>query len=255
MNKKIRQLRLSPKISSNVYSGTQELLDTEAGLKRYSTGIVQNLFTKMGLKQRNLRGELRVLEFGAGVGYLAEIFRNQFQLEIDCVEIDPQLASLIREKNFKCFQFLGDCSHKYGAIYTSNVLEHIEKDVDTLVELYDTLKPGGVIGIYVPAHPFLYSSMDLEVGHVRRYKRKELKRKVQEAGFKIESLTYDEFLGFFASAIVKGIGYKNKANLGSQKSLIFYDKVVYPVSSVLDLLGCRYIVGKNLILIATKPDN
>jgi SAM-dependent methyltransferase len=254
MNKKVRQLRLSPKINSNVYSGTQELLDTEAGLKRYSTGIVQNLFTKMGLNYRNLLGELRVLEFGAGVGYLAEIFRSKFQIEIDCVEIDPQLVSLIREKNFKCFQFLRDCSDKYEAIYTSNVLEHIENDVETLAELYNTLKPGGVVGIYVPAHPFLYSSMDLEVGHVRRYKRKELKRKVQEAGFEIQSLTYDEFLGFIASAVVKGIGYKNKAKLGSQKSLIFYDNIIYPVSRVFDLLGCRYIVGKNLILIATKPD-
>lgn len=89
MNKKLKQLKLSSKINSEVYSGTQELLDTEAGLKRYSTGIVQNLFTKMGLMERNPLGELRVLEFGAGVGYLAEIFRGKFHIEIDCVEIDP----------------------------------------------------------------------------------------------------------------------------------------------------------------------
>ena len=113
--------------------------------------------------------------------------------------------------------------------------------------------PGGIIGIYVPAHPILYSIMDKEIGHVRRYTRSELKEKVNVAGFSIQSITYDEFLGFFASVVVKIVGYKNRANLGSKNSLVFYDRIIYPISRVFDLLGFRYIVGKNLILIATKP--
>jgi hypothetical protein len=96
--------------------------------------------------------------------------------------------------------------------------------------------------------------MDKEIGHVRRYTRSELRNKVQDAGFTIESLTYDEFLGFFASIFVKIVGYKNGANLGSKNSLIFYDKVIYPMSKVLDFLGFRFILGKNLLLIATKLD-
>jgi hypothetical protein len=96
--------------------------------------------------------------------------------------------------------------------------------------------------------------MDKEIGHVRRYTRAELKSKALSAGFRIESITYDDFIGFFASTLVKIIGYKNGASLGSKNSLIFYDRVIYPMSRVLDLVGFRYMLGKNLILIATKPN-
>ena len=237
---------------SQTYSGTQELLDSEVSLIGYSTEIVRKFFSKMDLQKRIKEKEGNLLEFGAGTGFLAEIFQTQFQIKPDCIELDPKLVDIISQKGFKCYQFLNQIPQKYGAIYTSNVLEHIENDTAVLKELFDSLTPGGVIGIYVPAHPILYSMMDKEIGHVRRYTRSELKTKVIEAGFSIQILTFDESIGFFASAIVKILGYKNRANLGSQKSLIIYDKFVYPISRVLDNLGFKYVLGKNLFLIATK---
>jgi hypothetical protein len=204
----------SQSITNPVYSGTPELLATENGLVNYSSSIVRKLHSKM-----NLTPSSNICEFGAGTGFLAGIFRSKFQIEPDCIELDPELILLIKSKKLKCFQ--------------------------TLV--------GGVIGIYVPAHPMLYSTMDEQIGHFRRYTRGELKDKVLDAGFSIQSLAYDEFLGFFASALVKLVGYKNMANLGSKKSLVFYDRFVFPISRALDFLGCRYFLGKNLILIAVKP--
>ena len=238
---------------SQSYTGTQELRDSEVGLVGYSTEIVRKFFSKMNLQSRIKEEKGSILEFGAGTGFLADIFRSQFDIEPDCVELDPELVSLIKSKQFKCFQFLRETSKKYAAIYTSNVLEHIEDDSAILKDLFDSLEYGGMIGIYVPAHPVLYSTMDEEIGHVRRYTRSELRNKVEGAGFMIESLTYDEFIGFFASIFVKIVGYKNGANLGSKNSLLFYDKAIYPISKILDILGCRFIIGKNLILIAGKP--
>jgi hypothetical protein len=237
-------------INNPLYAGTSELIATENGLIRYSKSIVKKFYRKL-----ELSSSTSICEFGAGTGFLAEIFRAQYQIEPDCIELDPNLVSVIKSKGLNCFQFLSKSPQNYQAIYTSNVLEHIENDSATLKELFNSLIPGGVIGIYVPAHPFLYSTMDREIGHVRRYTRSELRRKVLAAGFSIQTLSYDEFIGFFASAFVKIVGYKNKANLGSQKSLVFYDRVIYPISRVFDLLGFRYIVGKNLIVIATKPLN
>jgi hypothetical protein len=239
---------------SQSYTGTQELRDSEVGLVGYSTEIVRKFFAKMNLQARIIQEKGSILEFGAGTGFLADIFRSRFKIEPDCIELDPDLVSQIKSKKFKCFQFLEETPQNYSAIYTSNVLEHIEDDSAILKELFNSMVKGGVIGIYVPAHPFLYSTMDKEIGHVRRYTRSELRNKVQDAGFTIESLTYDEFLGFFASIFVKIVGYKNGANLGSKNSLIFYDKVIYPMSKVLDFLGFRFILGKNLLLIATKLD-
>ncbi len=234
------------------YQGTQELLDSETGLIRYSTEIVRKFFSKMKLQTRIIDESGSILEFGAGTGYLAGIFQSQFHIKPDCIELDPSLVEVIRQKDLKCFQFLSETSQNYTAIYSSNVLEHIEDDVTVLKELFESLVPGGVIGIYVPAHPILYSTMDKNIGHVRRYTRPELKRKVEASGFIIRVVQYDDFLGFFASSLVKVIGYKNAANLGSKKSLQFYDTVIYPVSKVLDYLGMRFLLGKNLLLIAER---
>jgi SAM-dependent methyltransferase len=238
---------------SHAYTGTQELLDSEVGLVGYSTEIVRKFFSRMGLENRIIQKNGKLLEFGAGTGFLAQIFQTRFGIKPDCIELDPNLVKKIRESDFECFQFLNELPQKYQAIYSSNVLEHIENDSEILEELYDTLTPEGVIGIYVPAHPILYSAMDFEIGHVRRYTRSELIKKVEKAGFKIQSISYDDFIGFFASMVLKAIGYKNKAGLGSKKSLIIYDKFIYPSSKILDQLGFRYLIGKNLLLIAVKP--
>jgi hypothetical protein len=95
--------------------------------------------------------------------------------------------------------------------------------------------------------------MDYQVGHVRRYSKPELKRKILNAGFKIDSLSYSDSLGYFATILVKMIGYRETGNLGSTKSLLFYDRFIFPLSKVLDSMGVRHLIGKNLILIARKP--
>ena len=68
--------------------------------------------------------------------------------------------------------------------------------------------------------------MDKSVGHVRRYEKKELIRKVKKSGFKIVYCNYADAIGFFASIIIKFFGYDTNKGIGSKKSLIFYNKIV-----------------------------
>lgn len=234
-------------INNSKYFGTPQLLATEEGLIRYSTSIVRKFHRKLDLKT-----ESKILEFGAGTGFLATIFRSKYQIVPDCVELDPELSKLIRSKGFFCCQFISELSSQYDAIYTSNVLEHIEEDEKILVELHKIIKPMGLIGIYVPAHQLLFSEMDVQVGHLRRYSKSELSLKVESAGFHVECITYDDFLGFFASMFVKVVGYDAQTKLGSSKTLEFYDKIIYPVSRILDFCGFRHILGKNILLVARK---
>jgi len=111
------------------------------------------------------------------------------------------------------------------------------------------LKPGGIIGIYVPALPFLFSNFDREVGHFRRYKKRELIKLVKLAGFEIENCYFNDSIGVIASLVVKIFGY-NKEKFGSKKSLILYDKYIYPISKILDKIIFKHLIGKNLFLFA-----
>ena len=115
------------------------------------------------------------------------------------------------------------------------------------------MKQGGKIAIYVPALSMLFSDLDRHVGHFRRYEKKELIHKVELAGYEIETCFYNDCLGVLASLSLRLLGYKNRAGLGSKKSLLIYDKFIYPVSMILDRIVFRHVIGKNLFLFAVNP--
>jgi SAM-dependent methyltransferase len=233
------------------YSGHKELYATEVGLRSYSSHIVREFSRKMQVPIR-ATPDWRVLEFGAGTGFLAELWQLYFEITPDCIEIDPELTSIILKKNLKCFSSIKDLKSKYDVVYTSNVLEHIEDDQAALREIYDIISPNGLIGIYVPAIPFLFSDMDRTVGHFRRYTKLELERKVNGAGFKILSVRYVDSVGVLASLLIKIFGFKGKSNFGSIASLRIYDIYIFPISRLIDKLGFQHVLGKNLMLIAEK---
>jgi hypothetical protein len=49
---------------------------------------------------------------------------------------------------------------------------------------------------------------------------------------------------------LKIFGYKGKLGIGSKKSLVIYDRVIYPISIFLDYFFMKRVIGKNLLLIA-----
>ena len=230
------------------YSGTQELLDIEEGLAGYNLDIVKKLYKGLGLP-KNMEAQ-SILDFGAGTGALAEVWKSEFGIEPICIEIDPHLIEKLKKKGFATYASIGLISVEVMAIYTSNVLEHIENDVQALRYIKSKMKKGGKIGIYVPALPILFSDLDRNAGHFRRYKKNELVSKVTLAGFKIQACYYNDCIGVLASLALRVLGYKNRVGLGSKKSLIFYDRFIYPVSAMLDKILFKRVIGKNLFLFA-----
>lgn len=71
-----------------------------------------------------------------------------------------------------------------------DVLEHIDDDVGTLRHLLELLEPGGILVLTVPAHPLLFDEMDEIAHHRRRYRRVELRQKLESAGFRVLRLAH-----------------------------------------------------------------
>jgi cyclopropane fatty-acyl-phospholipid synthase-like methyltransferase len=73
---------------------------------------------------------------------------------------------------------------KFDAVFSFEVLEHVEDDARLIKYIYDNLlKEGGVLCLSVPAKKWLFSKQDAYYGHLRRYDKKELADKLKEAGF------------------------------------------------------------------------
>lgn len=249
-NRKLRgDIHLQNKVNPQ-YSGKQELLMYEQGLPKYNYWIILKSFK--AIKKYGIAQPKKICEFGAGTGFLAELFYNLTKIKPICIEIDQELNILINKKGFEVHSKLEELQEKLDAVYTSNVLEHIEDDVASLIEIYQSLKKGGVLTIYVPALPFLFSGLDSKVGHVRRYRRRELLTKVNLAGFEVISVRYCDSVGAIAALLTKIFGYMGKLGLGSRSTLWVYDEILFPVSKVLDKLGFEHLVGKNLFLVAIR---
>jgi hypothetical protein len=239
--------KISPKLQNEQnanYAGIEELWASEKFLQNYNSSIVAKL-----AKFSNKTSE--VLEFGAGLGTLANIWHSKKIAKPECLEIDPTLRGILISRGFICYESIDDTNKLYDMIYCSNVLEHIEDDLGALKKMYSKLKVNGYLALYVPAFMCLYNDLDSLIGHYRRYGKKELSEKLASAGFKIIESHYSDSIGFFAWLIFK-VKVDGNNNLSDGNSLRFYDKYIFPLSNLLDNFGFRYFFGKNIMIIGRK---
>jgi SAM-dependent methyltransferase len=72
---------------------------------------------------------------------------------------------------------------EFDVVAAFDVIEHVEEDEQVLAGMYAACRPGGGILLTVPQHAWLWSRRDEFAGHLRRYDRPALLRKLGAAGF------------------------------------------------------------------------
>jgi hypothetical protein len=75
---------------------------------------------------------------------------------------------------------------------------------------------------------------------------------VSASGFSIIQIEYSDSIGFFGTLILKLFRIDTGKALGSESFQKFYDSILHPISMRVDKLGMKKVLGKNLLLIATK---
>jgi SAM-dependent methyltransferase len=223
------------------YLGTElDLFAYAKNWKSYYAAIIQPY----------LRG--RILEVGAGIGTTTKtLCRGSYDQWI-CLEPDPTLLLKIEELIYKS-ELPNFCQTKNGSISDLNetsldtiiyidVLEHIDNDRHELKSCLDRLAIGGNLVILAPAHQWLYSAFDRQIGHYRRYTKQSLVAVVPQ-GFKCIKLIYIDSVGMLASIANKIL---LKTANPSLKQILFWDKVLIPISKVIDRL-LFFNIGKSVI--------
>ena len=226
------------------YSGVTEKFNMEV-MTNYNNHIVEVALSYF----KNVK---KCIDFGAGIGTLALILREKFSINPVCIEIDEDNIDYLKKRKFKFVRNLKSAPSENDLIFSSNVLEHIKDDQNTLNLMKKKLKKNGILFLFLPAKMLIWSGMDEAVGHYRRYEFREIKMKCEKAGFNIKKIHYVDSIGFFASLAIKIFGYNINDGLGSKKSIKFYDKYIFPISKIFDMIGFKYLFGKNLLIIAKK---
>jgi SAM-dependent methyltransferase len=192
---------------------------------------------------KGLRPSAEILDFGAGKG---EFCNRLTDFSVTAVEIDQHLHQYI---TCPVKQDLSDVIQSFDMIYSINVLEHIEDDAAIVSQWFEHLRHGGTVKILVPARQEIFSIMDKTVGHIRRYSRPDLIALFRSSHFEVISCRYFDFIGYFASFLFKVL---NRNNVFNERSMVIYDRGVFPVSTLLDAMTFGQIIGKNLLLEACK---
>ncbi|MGH7193102.1 MAG: methyltransferase domain-containing protein, partial [Candidatus Saccharimonadales bacterium] len=175
---------------------------------------------------------------------------KQHGITPDCLEPDKTLQAKLRRAGFKVLKGSQELKPEtYDVIYALNVFEHIEDDLAEMIELRKALKKGGSLMVYVPAYEILFSSMDKQVGHLRRYRTRGLKRLVKAAGLEVKELFYYDPVGFLAAFTYRFVG---DDGVLTPTSVRLYDKYVFTLSKALHPIS-RKLVGKNAMVVAEKP--
>lgn len=226
------------------YTGTELLTSTEMSLANYSQWIV-NQFARE-FRRHKYRS---ILDFGAGIGSLAVLFRKTTGVAPLTLEVDSNQRAVLSRRGFDPRTSIDQLPHDINMVYTSNVLEHIPDDIGALRELKQHLSPDGRIIIFVPAFEMIWTTLDDKVGHLRRYTKKTLTQHLNAAGFKVESIGYRDSLGFLLAILFKVIG--SKSGVPSDRSLFIFDRLLFPISRLLDLVASPFF-GKNVLAVASK---
>jgi glycosyltransferase involved in cell wall biosynthesis len=200
----------------------------------------------------------KVLEVGAGLGTVARYFVNRQALHL--VDIDDRYVANLKRK-FQYVEHVKVIQQDFAApdavkalagieldtVVMSNVLEHFEDDEHVLRQCHSVLPPGGNLVLILPAHQSLFGTLDVSVGHFRRYDHETLTPRLEKLGFEVTRHQYHNWLGalgwYFTGRIVKSKRISRFSIGGFQ--------FVMPLARALD----RWIplsFGQSVVVIARK---
>jgi SAM-dependent methyltransferase len=194
-----------------------------------------------------------VLDVGAGSGLLGEHLRPT-GVRYRFSEPSPALAAALRAR-------FGDTSLDDGGPITSDtvvtvldVIEHVDDDVDLLAALAARMHPGAGLVVMVPAMRWLFSSWDVDLGHLRRYGKRELTDLVGCVGFEVQEAGY-----LFPELIPPALLRKLRRSTGEAADFPDLPAVVDRAAALISRTTTRlrrwWPVGTSVVVIAHRSND
>jgi ubiquinone/menaquinone biosynthesis C-methylase UbiE len=91
----------------------------------------------------------------------------------------------------------------FDLVLALDAFEHFQDDVQAMAEVYRVLSPGGLLIVTVPAFMALWSPHDEAYHHFRRYRRAQLRGRLQSVGFDCRRMSYSSMLAFLPVLLMR----------------------------------------------------
>lgn len=133
-----------------------------------------------------------------------------------------------------------------------DVIEHLADPRSALVEAARVLRPDGRLIVNVPAHRWLWSAADVQLGHHRRYTRASLRAELRSAGFEPVVLTH--VFSWLVPAVwfVRRVSRPSRAELGLDRRSLPIDVISLALTAAERLLIGRVSIplGTSVLCVA-----
>lgn len=204
-----------------------------------------------------------LMELGCGNGFvLSEIAGTKPWRRLVGSELHPTGLAIARSRLGRRAEFVQmdarsiPAHEVFDVIGAFDVLEHIEDDEAVLASMHRAVRAEGGILLAVPQHPALWSKIDEDALHVRRYRRGELERKVRNAGFQVLfSGSYTALLLPLMAASRWG-GSGKSQSLGTEFELPVIAnsllKAALQLEVTLTLAGLHFPAGGSRVVVARR---
>jgi len=209
----------------------------------------------------------QVLEIGAGTG--TNLY-NIYPPRIALIGVEPDIRNVeIASAKGKIKVYAGTIENLpyeiddkiYDYITMFDVLEHVKDDLGALKIINNKLNSGGKLILTVPSYKWLWNKHDIVNHHYRRYTSSNLKKKLEEADFKVIRATYFNTFLFplvvslrLISKIIKKIGSFNEVKSDFEYSFGVLDRIFYLIFSserwLLNFLNFPF--GSSIFVVAQK---
>lgn len=205
----------------------------------------------------------RIWDAGAGVGHVSSMLTANADLLLATEYTSQNLEALHARFDAEAKVEVSFCdlldekgsnfeSLNIDTIINLDVLEHLQDDMTALKTFYRNLVPGGRLLIKVPAHPCLLGTMDKASLHFRRYKKKELRSKLELTGFHVERIKHMNMMAV-VPYFIKGRVLKRKGNFSreiSEGQLLLYNRIMPVLEGIEKIIPAFF--GLSLIAVAKK---
>jgi SAM-dependent methyltransferase len=135
--------------------------------------------------------ERRALDLGCGTGRnLDSLAQYATPVGLDSANAALEFCRARGHRYLVQAMSLPFAPNSFDIVTALDVIEHVDDDLATLRELYEVMRPGGLLVISVPAYKQLWSYWDDILGHRRRYTTGSLRQVAQTAGFRVRKVSY-----------------------------------------------------------------